>query len=304
MNDKESHLFNIAYDRIINEVIKNGLNNEFGSGNKALGWKVWQSVREILPSSSINQDAEKKLFEAAWEIEYEGNDGNPDYSKNEKDIYRKIWHLGKDPSKIHIDLPVKDDPQEWARLYEVIRDVSSAFLDSKLGGLHNAEQKPDPEDECGDDHCLCDEGESCPMEKECCNSAQFWKEEASRNLRNAEYYRDLVVKCGQHIGIPAHIQDDGGLSEDVLCAKVPELVGIMAEVIKAYNNELAKVSFLFKDKIPPEPYSYNPNPADRISIPIMKEDLDSVNIRSFMTSIIKEIDRDRIIDEIWYGKCR
>lgn len=52
----------------------------------------------------------------------------------------------------------------------------------------------------------------------------LWMETAAQNQRNADYYRGLVIRCGKSIGREAYIQDDGGVSEDVLCAKVPELV--------------------------------------------------------------------------------
>ena len=51
-----------------------------------------------------------------------------------------------------------------------------------------------------------------------------WMETAAQNQRNTDYYRGLVVRCGEAIGKEAYIQDDGGVSEDVLCAKVPELI--------------------------------------------------------------------------------
>lgn len=51
-----------------------------------------------------------------------------------------------------------------------------------------------------------------------------WMETAAQNQRNTDYYRGLVVRCGEAIGRDAYIQDDGGICDDVLCAKVPELV--------------------------------------------------------------------------------
>jgi len=51
-----------------------------------------------------------------------------------------------------------------------------------------------------------------------------WIEAAAQNQRNTDYYRGLVVRCGEAIGKQAFTQDDGGLCEDVLCAKVPALV--------------------------------------------------------------------------------
>jgi len=52
-----------------------------------------------------------------------------------------------------------------------------------------------------------------------------WMDTAAQNERNANYYRGLVVECGKAIGGEAYIADDGSISKDVLCAKVPELVG-------------------------------------------------------------------------------
>jgi len=52
----------------------------------------------------------------------------------------------------------------------------------------------------------------------------MWMDTAAQNQRNADYYRGLVVKCGEAIGESAYIADDGVRHEDILCAKVPELV--------------------------------------------------------------------------------
>ncbi len=46
-----------------------------------------------------------------------------------------------------------------------------------------------------------------------------WMDTAAQNQRNADYYRGLLVKCGETIGDNAYIADDGSRSEDVLCAK-------------------------------------------------------------------------------------
>ena len=51
-----------------------------------------------------------------------------------------------------------------------------------------------------------------------------WMDTAAQNQRNTDYYRGLLVKCGEAIGDQAYIADDGSISDDVLCAKIPELV--------------------------------------------------------------------------------
>lgn len=51
-----------------------------------------------------------------------------------------------------------------------------------------------------------------------------WMEIAAQNQRNADYYRGLLERCGVAIGDRAYVQDDGGKSDGVLCAKIPEIV--------------------------------------------------------------------------------
>ena len=51
-----------------------------------------------------------------------------------------------------------------------------------------------------------------------------WYDTAAQMSRNADYYRGLVEKIGKMLGKEAYISDDGSVQEDILCAKVPELV--------------------------------------------------------------------------------
>lgn len=53
---------------------------------------------------------------------------------------------------------------------------------------------------------------------------QNWYDTAAQFARNADYYRGLVVQIGKMLGPEAYISDDGSVQDDVLCAKVPELV--------------------------------------------------------------------------------
>ena len=53
---------------------------------------------------------------------------------------------------------------------------------------------------------------------------EAWQETARQNQRDADYYRNLVVMIGQQFGVAARTADDGTVMDDVLCAKVPELV--------------------------------------------------------------------------------
>ena len=51
-----------------------------------------------------------------------------------------------------------------------------------------------------------------------------WYETAAQHARNEDYYRNLVKEIGVMFGEAAYISDDGSRQQDVLCAKVPELV--------------------------------------------------------------------------------
>ena len=51
-----------------------------------------------------------------------------------------------------------------------------------------------------------------------------WRMDAGEMLDNRNYYRGLVTQIGNLFGIESRTQDDGGIVEDVLCDKVPELV--------------------------------------------------------------------------------
>ena len=77
--------------------------------------------------------------------------------------------------------------------------------------------------------CWCDETtKDRVMDVELAESVArriaVWMDTAAQAQRNVDYYRELLVRCGNAIGEPAHICDDGSRSDDVLCAKLPELI--------------------------------------------------------------------------------
>ena len=51
-----------------------------------------------------------------------------------------------------------------------------------------------------------------------------WYDTAAQMSRNADYYRGLVQKIGKMLGKEAYTSDDGSIQDDILCAKIPELV--------------------------------------------------------------------------------
>lgn len=77
--------------------------------------------------------------------------------------------------------------------------------------------------------CWCDEEtSSIEMDVRLANAfakrIAMWMETAAQNQRNTDYYRDLLIECGEIIGEAAFISDDGSVQTDVLCAKIPDLV--------------------------------------------------------------------------------
>jgi len=57
----------------------------------------------------------------------------------------------------------------------------------------------------------------------------YWMDTAAQNERNTDYYRGLLEKIGKRLGKPAFIADDGTVMQDVICAKVPDIVDDLLE---------------------------------------------------------------------------
>lgn len=70
-----------------------------------------------------------------------------------------------------------------------------------------------------------------------------WIQSAEQFARNEDYYRGLVVKIGEMCGPDAYVSDDGSVQQDVLCAKVPELVASLIQAQAAAESELAAIQF-------------------------------------------------------------
>jgi hypothetical protein len=67
-----------------------------------------------------------------------------------------------------------------------------------------------------------------------------WIETAQQHLRNEQYYRDLLVQCGQSIGKDAYTCDDGTMQGDVLVAKVPDLVQMLVAINARFADVLTE----------------------------------------------------------------
>jgi len=69
------------------------------------------------------------------------------------------------------------------------------------------------------------------------STVENWTDTSNQNQRNADYYRELLVKCGEFIGEPAYISDDGTKNDDVLCAKIPELVESLTKELEITKEQ-------------------------------------------------------------------
>jgi len=70
---------------------------------------------------------------------------------------------------------------------------------------------------------------------------EAWKDSAATFSRNADYYRGLVTRIGEMFRIEAKTSDDGTVQEDVLCAKVPELVAAALARAEKAEGEVCRM---------------------------------------------------------------
>ncbi len=82
------------------------------------------------------------------------------------------------------------------------------------------------------------------------NEKAAWENDARQAQDNTTYYRGLVIHIGQLFREAAHTQDDGGRSENILCAKVPGLVERVVEAILFTRQFLDKLE---RDMEPNDP---------------------------------------------------
>lgn len=61
------------------------------------------------------------------------------------------------------------------------------------------------------------------------DNSSFWEEQARQYARNAEFYRELLMRASAHLGEAVYISDDGSRQDEPLLLKVPELVAQLAQ---------------------------------------------------------------------------
>jgi len=66
-----------------------------------------------------------------------------------------------------------------------------------------------------------------------------WINTAASYSRNADYYRGLLINIGEMIGVRAYTQDDGNVTDTVLCAKIPEIIEGLLHIERRYNLGLS-----------------------------------------------------------------
>lgn len=86
--------------------------------------------------------------------------------------------------------------------------------------------------------CWCDkETSTIEMDTRLANAVamriETWMNVAKEYARAANFYRSLLIKCGEAFGEAARTADDGTVMDSVLCLKVPELV---QDLVNKTNN--------------------------------------------------------------------
>lgn len=68
-----------------------------------------------------------------------------------------------------------------------------------------------------------------------------WVDSAAQFHRNTEYYRGLLDQAAAHLGPDVYVQDDGGICDSPLRAKIPELVAAMAARVAEFTEFVEKL---------------------------------------------------------------
>ena len=217
-----------AYERVLWQEIVHACSNrpggvEFGPQSKAVILAVARML-EVL-------EAEEANVEAVMATDTSAFDGQVIW---DTEGVRLLLTGGTDPYSIVIeDVAILLTKEDLAAL----RDAISRHLgDTEAALLAEAERS---EMLAGELERLSREleewqadrnvarAEADELQAECerlSREREAWQETARQNQRDADYYRNLVVMIGQQFGVAARTADDGTVMDDVLCAKVPELV--------------------------------------------------------------------------------
>lgn len=78
-----------------------------------------------------------------------------------------------------------------------------------------------------------------------------WEESAAQFSRNSDYYQGLIDRIWRAIGPAAYLADDGTTSEDILRAKVPELVEKLVADCNWYRMHLDNIALGTPDRDAP-----------------------------------------------------
>jgi hypothetical protein len=79
----------------------------------------------------------------------------------------------------------------------------------------------------------------CENQEDVARLVANWMDTAAQNLRNTDFYRNLLVKCAENLGPlkhKAYIQDDGGVVDSPLALKIPGLVAELAKAAGPFVN--------------------------------------------------------------------
>lgn len=69
-----------------------------------------------------------------------------------------------------------------------------------------------------------------------------WIKSAAISMKNTEYYYSIIEEAGKLLGPDAYTCDDGTVSQDVLAAKIVELVQQRVQTIRTITSTLGNCS--------------------------------------------------------------
>lgn len=89
---------------------------------------------------------------------------------------------------------------------------------------------------CWDDPTVENREVDSSLAKVFAREIALWMDTAAQHRKNADYYRGLLERCGKAIGDRAFIADGGCRMDEVLCAKVPEIIEEDYRIIREFFN--------------------------------------------------------------------
>jgi hypothetical protein len=77
---------------------------------------------------------------------------------------------------------------------------------------------------------------------------ELWMETAANTMAAATMYRELLVKCGNLIGIESRLSDDGSLQDEPLPMRIPEVVAELCRRVQRVPQPIPVNPIMIKEQ--------------------------------------------------------